>query len=68
MTDPLIWLYLSGGVVEDSLLGVVIDVELRVLDGEPDQDVVGAVNVGVLHVPPALHVLQQYSVMPAFYQ
>ena len=50
--------YLSCGVVEDSLLGVVIDVEFRILPGEPDQDVVGSVDVGVLHVPPALHVLQ----------
>ena len=45
--------------MEDSLLGVVIDVEFRILPGEPDQDVVGSVDVGVLHVPPALHVLQQ---------
>ena len=45
--------------MEDSLLGVIIDVEFRILPGEPDQDVVGSVDVGVLHVPPALHVLQQ---------
>ena len=51
--------------MEDSLLGVVIDVELRVLPGEPDQDVVGAVDVGVLHVPPTLHVLKHDSFMLA---
>ena len=50
--------YLSCGVMEDSLLGVIIDVERRILPGEPDQDVVGAVDVGVLHVAPALHVLE----------
>ena len=51
--------YLSRGVVEYCLLSVVIDVEFWILPGEPDQDVVGSVDVGVLHVPPALHVLQQ---------
>ena len=51
--------YLSRGVVEDSLLGVIIDIKFRILPSEPDQDVVGSVDVGVLHVPPALHVLQQ---------
>ena len=45
--------------MEDGLLSVVIDVELWVLPGEPDQDVVGAVDVGLIHVPLVLHVLDQ---------
>ena len=36
---------LGGGVVEDGLLGVLVDVKLRVFLGEPDEDVVAAVNV-----------------------
>ena len=44
--------------MQDGLLGVVIDVELGVLLGEPDKDVVRSVDVGVLHVPPTLCVLK----------
>ena len=44
--------------MQDGLLGVVIDVELGVLLGEPDEDVVRPVDVGVLHVPPTLCVLK----------
>ena len=36
---------LGGGVVEDGLLGVLVDVELGVFLGEPDEDVVAPVNV-----------------------
>ena len=34
--------------MQDGLLGVVIDVELGVLLGKPDEDVVRSVDVGVL--------------------
>ena len=36
---------LGGGVVEDSLLGVLVYVKLGVFLGKPDEDVVAAVNV-----------------------
>ena len=49
--------YLSCGVVEDSLLGVLVDVKLRIFLGEPDEDIVAAVNIRVLWVPPSFGVL-----------
>ena len=36
---------LGGGVVEDGLLGVLVDVKLGIFLGEPDEDVVAAVDV-----------------------
>ena len=48
---------LGRGVVEDSLLGVLVDVKLRVFLGEPDEDIVAAVNIRVLWVPPSFGVL-----------
>ena len=48
---------LGCSVVEDSLLGVLVDAKLRVFLGEPDEDVITPVNVGVLWVPPSLRVL-----------
>ena len=36
---------LGGGVVEDSLLGVLVDVKLGVFLGKPDEDVVAPVYI-----------------------
>ena len=36
---------LGSSVMEDGLLGVLVDVKLGVFLGEPDEDVVAAVNV-----------------------
>ena len=36
---------LGGGVVKDSLLGILVDVKLGVFLGKPDEDVVAPVNI-----------------------
>ena len=48
---------LGGGVVEERLLGVFVDIKLWIFLGEPDENVVAAVNVGILRIPPTLRVL-----------